>query len=126
MWVYGFSNNKMTRLRGLVSAGIEKPVHGNKCAVKLTAKKAEAIAFMKAYFELNTDKQPDPAGNTDAWHLPSTTTKEEVWEMYKSFFHKHGKEDCDLVSRGYFKRLWLKEFPHVTIPVRSRFKQCTE
>lgn len=125
-WVYGFSNNKMVNLRKLVAVGAEKPAHGNSNSVRLSEKTADAIAFMTHYFQENTDKQPDPAGNRDAWHLPSTTTKEEVWELYKAFFRKHGQEDEDLLSTGYFKALWLQKFPHVTIPVRSRFKQCTE
>lgn len=125
-WVYNFSNNKMSSLRKLAAAGVEKPVHGNNNSVRLSDKKANAIAFMNHYFLENTDKQPDPVGNTDAWHLPSTITKEEVWEMYKAFYRKHGDDDADLLSSGHFKSLWLERFPHVTIPVRSRFKQCTE
>jgi hypothetical protein len=124
--LYGFSNNKMDRLKKLLKNGVEKPVHGNKDSVVLSEKRAMMVSFMKQYFTDNCDKMPDPSGCTDSWHLPHTATKEDVYQMYIEFFSSRGYDDAELGSSCYFKDVWRKEFPHVTIPDRSRFKQCTE
>lgn len=123
--VYGFSNSKVARLKMLVAGGVEHPVHRNKCSVALTTKRSEAVAFMSGYFNENCEKMPDPSGCRDSWHLPHTTTKAEVYLMYRQFYEAQGADPEELVAGCYFKDIWLSDFPHVTIPERSRFKQCT-
>ena len=124
--LYGFSNNKMEALKNHLKKGIEKPVHGNKESVLLSDKRATMVSFMKRYFEENCEKMPDPSGNTDSWHLPHTTIKEDVYNLYREFFLTKGYDPSELASVCYFRDVWNKDFPHVTIPERSRFKQCTE
>jgi len=124
--LYGFSLNKMKKLKANFFQAVEHPVHANSGSVVLTDKRAEALSFMRGYFEENCDKMPNPAGNRDTWNLPSTATKEDVYRLYKEYHNAFGDDESELVSSLYFKDLWAKEFPHVTIPVRSRFKQCTE
>lgn len=116
----------MTRLLDLYRSGVEQPVHRNKGSVALTTKRSEAVAFMSSYFNDNCEKLPDPAGCTASWHLPSTTTKEDVYQLYREFYMTQGADPAELVSGSYFKDIWREDFPHVTIPERSRFKQCTQ
>ena len=124
--LYGFSNNKISRLQLLYFSGSTRPDHGNRNSSRLSDKTAEAVSFMQLFFEENCDKMPNPAGNRDAWHLPFTTTKAEVHTKYQGFFKSRDYDEADLLSLQHFCRLWREQFPHVTIPERNRFKQCTE
>lgn len=124
--LYGFSNCKMTKLKSLFDGGVEQPVHRNKGSVALTTKRAEAVAYMTSYFQDNCEKLPDPSGCTASWHLPCTTTKEDIYKLYRAFLLGQGADPTELVCGTYFKDIWREDFPHVTIPVRSRFAQCTE
>ncbi len=49
-----------------------------------------------------------------------------MYQLYREFYQSHGYGAAELVSSVYFKAVWNEEFPHVTIPHRSRFKQCDE
>ena len=106
------------------SGGVERPVHRNTGSVQLTLKRAEAVAFMTRHFTDHCEKMPNPAGCADAWHLPSTTTKEDVYKLYREFMLWQNADPAEIVSSSYFKDIWRQDFSHVTIPERSRFAQC--
>jgi len=111
--LYGFSNNKMDALKKHLKQGVEQPVHGNKESVRLSDKRALVVSYLKMYFQDNCEKLPDPSGNTDSWHLPHTTTKEDVFQVYRQFFLFKGYDEDELASPCYFKDIWNKEFPPV-------------
>jgi hypothetical protein len=116
----------MQALKQHMARGVQKPVHGNKDSIKLSDLRADAVAFLTNYFEENCDKLPSPSGNTASWHLPPTTTKEDVYKEYREFYQSVRGEEASLASSNYFKKVWLEECPHVSIPERSRFARCNE
>lgn len=125
MFVYGFSNQKITRLHLLFRSGATRPDHGNRGKTQLSDKKARAVAYMKMYFEQNADKMPDPSGNTDSWHLNAALTGVDVHRSYMDFYTQRACPESDLATCDTFKKWWREEFPHVSIPEMNKFAQCT-
>lgn len=85
---------------------------------------AMAESFMAQFFQRNADKMPNPAGCSERWHLPSNMVKEDVYHHYTSWCDAH-KFDDPPVSFSAFAQCWVKNYSHVTIPSRGRFKECT-
>ena len=78
---------------------------------------------MGDFFELNCDKMPNPSGNKQSWHLPANLTKHAVYKMYCTWLEEH-QDAGPPVSHNTFLLHWRLRFSHVSIPARSRFKQC--
>ena len=105
--------------------GIKQVVVTRAGITRRTPKKCEAWAFMNDYFSVNCDKMPSCDGKMTMWHLPPTMVKADVWRLYWQFFERQGYGQRDVLTRCAFIMLWKTAFPHVTIPKRARFKQCT-
>ncbi len=77
---------------------------------------------MAEYFDDHCDKSPVSNGQ-QVWHLSPDTRKKDVYELYEIWVQDH--PGCEkAVKYGTFTCLWNEKFPHVTIPIRARFKQC--
>ncbi len=89
-------------------------------------KTAQARAWLAHHFDLNCDKMPGCTNNKQVWHLMAGTTKQEIYDLYVQWCEAPdgvGREQ--VISCKYFLRVWAKEFPHVTIPEKGRFKMCS-
>lgn len=85
-------------------------------------KTGQAIAWMKEYFEDHCDKMPNAEGS-QSWHLSPDTRKKDIHQLYVLWVEDHPGAFAAVQLQTFYS-LWADKFPHVTIPVRARFKQC--
>jgi len=119
--IYGVSNNRVQQVMGVVKSGATVADNARDGTKLASDRRATTIAYLSQYFDDNCDKQPSVNGQTAEWHLPSSTTKDDLYSEYKLWCTDRGLKPVDA---SYYRKIWLKEFKHVTIPVRSRFKEC--
>lgn len=119
--IYGISNNRVQTVMDMVKNGCTSTDSARDGSKFTSDNRALTAAYLDSYFEDNCDKQPGVNGQKAEWHLPSTTTKEELYAEYRQWCADAQQES---VSLSYFRKIWKQEFPHVTIPERSRFKEC--
>ena len=104
---------------------VARPVNIAAGMPKLSMRRSRLRAWLAAYFQTNCDKMPHCNGRTQVWHLPSTLTKQDVFNTYKQFMEGQGYTEHDIVALPTFLSVWRADFKHVTIPAKNRFKQCT-
>lgn len=85
------------------------PDHGASLTIKPSPKSETALHFMQKYFEENCDYLP----TSDVWHLPSSSSKADVFQEMQQTLHARGQVCCTMTN---FVKLWRQQFPQVKIP----------
>ena len=70
----------------------------------------EAIGWMASFFDLMGDRMP----NNVTLHLPSSTTKLQIYQRMLDDMSGRGK--AVIISQSHFFDIWKRNFDHVLIP----------
>ena len=122
--LYSFATSPVPAMKAVHTEAM-RPVNIAAGMPKLSMRRSRVKAFLSSYFKTNCDKMPHCNGRSQVWHLPSTLTKQDVFNTYRQFMECQGYTESDIVALPTFRSIWRAEFKHVSIPVKNRFKQCT-
>lgn len=89
--------------------GRVNPEHGTALTLKRSDISDAVLFFLKMYFEENCDFLP----TGDVWHLPSSSSKVDIFKEMNECFRRQGQFTCSLT---YFTSMWKQFFPYVKIP----------
>jgi hypothetical protein len=85
------------------------------------------MLWMKDYFHTLCDILPTTDYTIKNYHLPKCVSKNSIFLEYYDHFKKleeqYGPEHKPFM-RSSFCKLWLSEFPYVTIPQHTAFSVC--
>ncbi len=120
---YGISNNLVQPALKKVRGGTTHAVVHKEGLSNKTDQWNTTSVWLKDFFETTAERMPDCNGKTQVWHLSPTYTKDAVYQRYKAWCTENNL--IEPYSLGHFLRVWNEDFPHVTIPARCRFAQCS-
>ena len=89
--------------------GRVSPEHGAALTLKRSDVLDAATYFLQQFFENNCDYMP----TGDVWHLPSSTSKIDVFHEMRGALRLQSQVSC---SYTYFSQIWSQFFHHVKIP----------
>ena len=107
--VYGIRRNRFKTIKAKFMSGVERIEHGLMSRGCSTYDKIRVISWLRIFFSKVGDKMPA----SDAIHLPSCLTKQDVYNLAVDELSEGGLYCC---SRSTFYSVWTSEFPEVKIP----------